>query len=1295
MASSFSDSGGSRWIYDVFLSFRGNDIRKGFTGHLYAALCRSGFTTFTDEEKLEFSDGIGEASLKGIKESRLALILLSKDYAFSTWCLDELVQILKCKKGDDVWPIFYNVDPSHVEEIKESYESAFVEHQKRFEEGMIKEWKNVLQQVSYLKGLDLSKHFDGHEANNIDHIIEEITRRLSPKTLHVATHPVGLPSLAKQVISLMAIESEEIRAVGIYGMGGIGKSAIAKEVYNSVHHLYKNSCFLENVREVSTSRGIPHLQRKLLTEIFGKKHEKIESPGIGLNLIIEKLSQSKALLLLDDVDEVDHVKKLIGNCDWLFPGSRVIITTRLKDFLNPMLSELYFQYEVDKMEADDSLRLLSLHAFGQDHPVGDYVYCARNMVDYCSGIPLAIEVLGSSLSGQSVEVWNSRLEKLKVIANDDIHSKLKISYDSLDETEQLIFLDIACFFIGYDEEYAMKILDGCCFFGTLTQRCLIKVGSNNKLAMHDLLRDMGREIVRQQNAVDPGERSRLWHHEDVIDVLTDKMGTNAVEGLVLNKPVKKYTWSTKAFKKMKMLRLLQLNYVDLTGNYEQISGKLRWLCWREFPFESIPFDLRLENLIALDMRYSNLKQFMESRKSVKKLKFLNLSHSHNLIEIPDFEGCQNLEKLILKDCIRLEKVGDTIGLLSNLIFLDFRGCKSLKKLPESISGLTALENFNMSGCSKLEMVPDSIGNLVKLTFLTLENCENLQNLPGSICELKSLRELTLSGCSKLQLLPESFQFMSSLISLNLHNCESLKRLSESIGHLKSLEKLDMSGCSKLETLPESAGHFKSLLFWNLQNCKNLKSFIPYDISGLRLLQKLNLSGCSKLDELPEDLGNFKSLTVLNLDETSVVSLPESIRNLKRLEHLSLRECPLVFSPGNNSHAITVLPYSLKNLDLRYCNLLDDVIPDDLQGLRSLKELKLCGNKFTILPTSISSLPNLDKLSLNACRELRSIPHIQSSVSNLEADDCLSLESIDLTNFLEDSVLKLLGCVNLKELKGYFNLESLQVETLEKLFRSLNIQDPITCFSVRKIDRHVLGNQICPLQALAERGLYSIFLPGNEVPTWFSHKNEGNIVSLKVPETDAGTKIVGVVTYATYAWKETSSSCYYSPLLSITNKTKMFDWVYHPNVTFFSSDAEKDISWICYWIFSNHKKINADHDVLDTGWLFQEQTENGDEIEFSFDMGFGISVKNCGIHLLSESASLVSDEIAIVSSAASRHRRRFTTTSPHFLTIGNDGQITFKRQVPPRNQEFIEWDKQRNKRTDDTFSMILEKHDGFQ
>lgn len=344
--------------------------------------------------------------------------------------------------------------------------------------------------------------------------------------MSVTTHPVGLLSRAKEVISLLGEKLVDVRIVGIYGMGGIGKTTVAKKVYNLVFHEFEGSCFLENVRKESISKGIACLQRQLLSETLKRKHEKIDNISRGLNVIRDRLHRKRIFIVLDDIDELEQLNKILGNFDWLFPGSRVIVTTRIKDLLQP--SELYLQYEVKELNNDDSLQLLRLHAFNEHHPDDNYMDCMRRIVSYVRGIPLALEVLGSSLCGQTINVWNSKLEKLKVIGNGDIHNKLKISYDSLDDTEKFIFLDIACFFIGYNKDYIMSIPEDCGFFpadgiNTLLRRCLVKVGPDNKLSMHDLLRDMGREIVRQESSTDPGERSRLWRQEDVIDVITDRM----------------------------------------------------------------------------------------------------------------------------------------------------------------------------------------------------------------------------------------------------------------------------------------------------------------------------------------------------------------------------------------------------------------------------------------------------------------------------------------------------------------------------------------------------------------------------------------------------------------------------------------------------------------------------------------------------------------------------------------------------------------------------------------------------
>ena len=157
--SSPSSSSTPQWKYDVFLSFRGNDTRKSFTDHLYAALKQKGIFTFRDNEELERGKYISMELLKAIEESRFAIVIFSINYAFSTWCLDELAQIVKCMKetGLTVLPIFYDVDPCDVRKQMGTFEQAFNELAERFKENMekVKMWRAALREVANLSGWHL------------------------------------------------------------------------------------------------------------------------------------------------------------------------------------------------------------------------------------------------------------------------------------------------------------------------------------------------------------------------------------------------------------------------------------------------------------------------------------------------------------------------------------------------------------------------------------------------------------------------------------------------------------------------------------------------------------------------------------------------------------------------------------------------------------------------------------------------------------------------------------------------------------------------------------------------------------------------------------------------------------------------------------------------------------------------------------------------------------------------------------------------------------------------------------
>ena len=158
--SYFSSSSNSKWRHDVFLSFRGTDTRDTFTDHLYGALDRGNFNTFRDDEKLPRGEEISSNLLEGIEESRIAIIVFSKNYANSKWCLDELVKIMECKeeKGQRVFPIFYHVEPTEVRNQSGIYGEAFKNHETNADEEKkkkIKEWRAALRKAGQLKGYPL------------------------------------------------------------------------------------------------------------------------------------------------------------------------------------------------------------------------------------------------------------------------------------------------------------------------------------------------------------------------------------------------------------------------------------------------------------------------------------------------------------------------------------------------------------------------------------------------------------------------------------------------------------------------------------------------------------------------------------------------------------------------------------------------------------------------------------------------------------------------------------------------------------------------------------------------------------------------------------------------------------------------------------------------------------------------------------------------------------------------------------------------------------------------------------
>ncbi|CAL5340882.1 unnamed protein product [Camellia sinensis] len=805
-----ASSSDSPCSYHVFLSFRGEDTRKTFTDHLYTALKHAGFCTFRDDDEIERGENIKFELQKAIQESRISIVVFSKDYASSSWCLDELVMILKRMKttGHVVLPIFYHVNPSHVRKQMGSFKKSFMRHEQKFHseaggrkddwKGKMQEWRAALREAADLAGMNLQNQADGLESKFIHKIVEVVSDKLRRAILGNSPYLIGIHSRAKNIGLWLRDGSSDVGIVAICG--------------------------------------------------------------------IDALRCKRVLIILDDVDTIDQLDAILGMRDWLFQGSKIIITTRHERLLRA--HEVCHIHKVGNLDYNESLELFSLHAFRQNRPIDGFIEVSKRVIQYCGGLPLAIKILGSSLSGKRLDVWKSQLEKLKAIPDYQVIEKLKISYDSLqDDHDKNLFLHVACFFVGMDEDWVVTILDGCDFYTTvgiqnLIDRCLLMIDKHKKLVMHQLVQEMGKEIVRQESPKEPGERSRLWNHKDSFNVLRENTGTGQIEGLILDMNFLEdkydrtvfrvnrkrhfeeflstslmsnvgnsfkrrrfgiFSWQTvgitlrnsdkialevDAFARMHKLKLLQLKNLQVNGSFENFPKGLRWLSWHGFSFNSICDDFPLDNLVVLDMQYSNLQKVWEGTKFLEPLKILDLSHSHCLSGTPDFLEVPNLERLILENCARLVEVHESIGHLQRLVLLNLKDCKNLrnrcsniKELPMEMGTMDSLTKFNANGIVISPLLSTTKEAKPWYSFIWPSLSKPRKSVEISWALLpRYLVHLSLVDCNLSEdAFPKDLSNLSSLQILNLSN-NPICSLPNCIGGLPGLQILELDECKRLQSL---------------------------------------------------------------------------------------------------------------------------------------------------------------------------------------------------------------------------------------------------------------------------------------------------------------------------------------------------------------------------------------------------------------------------------------------------------------------------------------------------------------
>ncbi|CAN6993184.1 unnamed protein product, partial [Brassica oleracea var. botrytis] len=902
MASSSSLSRG--WLYHVFVSFRGVDVRKGFLSHVLKGLESKGIITFIDDE-MKRGQSIDAALLGAIRQSRVAVVLLSRNYASSSWCLDELVEIMKCREEyqQTVMTIFYEVDPSHVRKQTGDFGKAFDETCVGKTEEVKQSWRKALEDVAGIAGYDFSNC--DNEADLVNKVASNVTAVLGFTPSKDFDNFVGIRARIIEIKSKLILQSEEVKVIGIVGPAGIGKTSTARVLYNQLSPGFPFNTFLENIREsYEKPCGNDYqlklrLHKNLLSQILNQTNIEVHHLGVAR----EMLSDKKVLVVFDEVDSWWQLEEMANQRGWVGPGSIIIITTEDRKLLNTLGLGIDHIYGMKFPTTTESLQIFCQSAFGQKSPKKGFEMLAWEVTGLAGNLPLGLRVMGSYLRGMSMDYWINALPRLRSSLDKEIGPTLRFSYDGLSDNDKVIFLHIACFFTcSYFEVYRVKrCLANCDLqvehgLQVLADKSLISI-DNIYVWMHSLLQQMGREIVKKQSLE---ERQFLIDAKEISDVLKNNTGTGNILGITSYHLKRENIQINKsAFDGMHKLQFLEVapGTLSTPDGLNCLPDNLRLIHWNECPLEFWPSKFSGKYLVELIMQRSNFKKLWDGRKPLQCLKLMDLSESECLEEIPDLSNATSLKKLHLSKCERLLEITTSIGKATSLEELDLTDCPSLKK----ISGSSSLIQLDMSNTEVKEM-PSSISTWSCLYRLDITGCKHIKDFPNVS---DSIVVLVLSDTG-IKEVPPWIKNLSRLRILDMYGCKKLKKISPNISKLENLEFLALSFCDFSEynnegiDMSNDAYLFEAIVEWG-------PDFRP----PWRLRSDFNVRYI-----LPRCLPD-KALTSpisLRFGGNGLKTIPDCIRSLSKLSKLDISYC-------ENLVALPQLPGSLLCIDAHGCESL--------------------------------------------------------------------------------------------------------------------------------------------------------------------------------------------------------------------------------------------------------------------------------------------------------------------------------------------------------------------------------------
>ncbi|CAN4124333.1 unnamed protein product [Withania somnifera] len=844
----------------------------------------------------------------------------------------------------------------------------------------------------------------------------------------VAPFVVGIDYSLKELTRQLDVKRNGVKILGLRGIGGVGKTTLSKALYNKLACRFTDRTFILNVKEIVAQQGIMSLQKKIIQSLFPSKAFSFSPSNVHEGR--EKFRQI------------------------LQKRSRVVISTRNRGVLiEDIVTETF---EVRELGDTDSLKLFSYHAFTRQEPSPTFLNISKQIVSITGGLPLALEVFGSFL-------FDKRTKKILTPHLQDI---LKISYNGLDDEEKCVY--VAYLSLDQLEKKAEDVIDvmkGCGFrariaFDTLTARSLVKVIDGRTLWMHDQIRDIGRQIVREEDFSDPGSAAGCGMFLMFLSVLQGRKGSQHIHGIVLDqqqksskikspraitreqfqevpsfssmlayikelykeqfqndaKETNELVLKTEVFDPIVILRLLQLDNVKLEGNLGKLPSSLKWIQWKRCTLSSYYSNYYPSELSILDLSESQIERIgtrewtWRRKKVANKLIVMDISYCHKITAIPDLSMHKILVKLIAERCSDLQKIHRTIGNLKTLRHLNLRDCYNLVEFPGE-----SLQELLLDGTA-IQKFPSIIFHLTKLERLSLNNCHSFKRLPLFLGNLSPVKELSLNG-SAVEEIPDSIKHWQ-----NLHT-------------LSCVTNLWLYG-SAIEIMPESIVCLYYLKSLSLGNCQYL-TVLPLSIKGLSSLH---------LGSLPHSIGELLALRTMTIARNdSIMELPESVGKLQNLVILRLTKCKRLRKLPASETAVRVLPETfgilsslslLEELDARARRIVGK-LPDDFEKLSYLEFINLGHNDFSPL------IPH--------CKQLKALP-LPSSLLEINA-------------FFRE--LNLANSMSLIDIRGIECLKSL------KMLHMAGCN--VSCASIVR----------SKLDKVAVKNFDNVSIPGSEIPSWFT------------------------------------------------------------------------------------------------------------------------------------------------------------------------------------------------------------------